>query len=124
MKYKALLWTICTISAAEYIPKAYIISTSDSISSEAEKTATYCGFAPQYFAAVRPFDVIFRNDKQYMYENCVGIRESSQNFLNYSQRTSETKFTTSEMALVCSHREVLQIIAGKVVDCSLSRGRI
>ena len=101
-------------NATESMPKAYIISTSDSISSAADKAARYCGFLPQYFAAVRPFDVIFRKDRQYMYENCVGIRESSQYFLNYSQRTSEHGFTTSEMALVCSHREVLHRIASKI----------
>lgn len=99
-------------NGAERRKMAYVISTSGNISRSVAHAAVSCGFSPQYFAAIRPFGMTFDFNPNTMYKRCVGINQSNEeNFLSYSKRISKFKFTLSEMALVCSHRAVLERIA-------------
>lgn len=106
----AIFLLIC--NGAERRQMAYVISTSGNISRSVAHAAVSCGFVPQYFAAIRPFGMAFDFNPNTMYKRCVGINHShEENFISYSKRISKFKFTLSEMALVCSHRAVLERIA-------------
>lgn len=114
--YFALLLCIANfLRTCDSVGIAYVISTSGNISRSVANAAKSCGFSPQYFPAVRPFGLAFDFNPSNMYKHCVGIYNNSheENFLSYSKRTSKFKFTLTEMALVCSHRAVLERIASK-----------
>ena len=111
--YLTLLCIVNFLRTCDSIASAFVISTSANISHAVAHAAKSCGFSPQYFPAVRPFGAAFDFNPGSMYKRCVGIYNSSneENFLSYSKRTAKFKFTLTEMALVCSHRAVLERIA-------------
>ena len=93
---------------------AYIITTNTHIPPAAKEAAIQCGFRPILFPAIQPILSVFR-DVDSMYQSCLpGIFSSNSTskgrtaaLLSYAKRA----LTLGEVALICSHSRVMQIIA-------------
>jgi hypothetical protein len=88
-----------------FFGKAYVISTLPIASKNAYAAALACGFYPSTISAIQPIGKLYNHSLELFYQKC---------FSQYDLPFNESKafgLTTGEMALICSHRKVYDLIS-------------
>ena len=93
----------------DWIGKAYIITSKVQVSDDVTSAAKACGFSPYILPATLPFGHHYSYSKEKLYKTCLGIQGLK--LLPYGESTYAAQTTLSELALICSHRNAMHMIA-------------